>query len=261
MKGTLWVLWEFQLRNALRSRWVLLYGGGLLLLTALLFRFGGTAEQVVVSLLNVVLLLVPLVALLYGVLGISSAREFLELMLAQPLQRQELFWGTFGGMALPLLLLPPLSIGIPWLVFAAGRWELLLTLSLGSMVLSLIGAAAGVAFALRWEERLHAIGVAFGFWFALTILYDGFILWAGIALRDYPIEHGLLLALVLNPVDLVRVATLLQLDAAALLGYTGAALERFAGSTLGILLAAGALALWCAFPLWLALRGFLRKDF
>lgn len=261
MRSALLVLWEFQLRHALRSRWVLLYGGGLLVLTVLLFRSGGTAEQVVVSLLNIVLLLVPLVALLYGVLGISSAREFLELMLAQPLRRQELFWGTFGGMALPLLVLPPLSIGIPWLVFASGRWELLLTLSLGSMVLSLIGAATGVALALRWEERLFAIGLAFAAWFALTVLYDGVLLLAGIALRDYPIERGVILALMLNPVDLVRVATLLQLDAAALLGYTGAALHRFVGNGGGILLAAGALLLWCMLPLWLALRSFLRKDF
>ncbi len=261
MKSALLPLWTFQLRNTLRSRWLLLYGGGVFLLTLLVFRFGGTAEHVVVSLLNVVLLLVPLIALLYGVLGISSAREFLELMLAQPIRRHELFWGTFAGMVLPLLLAPAVGIGIPWLVFAPGRWELCATLALGSMLLTLIGAAAGAAFALRWEERLYAVGVAFALWFALTVLYDALVLLAGIALRDYPIEQALLLALALNPVDLVRVVTLLQLDAAALFGYTGALLYRFAGTTGGILLATTVLLLWCVAPLWFALRSFLRKDF
>jgi Cu-processing system permease protein len=66
--------------------------------------------------------------------------------------------------------------------------------------------------------------------------------------------------MVLNPIDLARVGILLQLDSAALLGYTGALFTHvFAGA--GTLLAAGALGAWIAGPLGLAARAFRRRDF
>lgn len=261
MTSAIRVILDFQLRHALRSRWLLFYSTVLLILTALLFWFGGTAEHVVISLLNIVLLLVPLIALLYGVLGISQAREFLELMLAQPMQRYELFWGTFIGMTLPLTLAVPISIGIPWLMLIHQQWGLYATLAFGSALLTLVGAGFGMAFALWWEERLRAVGLSFALWFTLAVLYDALVLLMGVVLHNYPVEHALLGLMFLNPIDLVRVATLLQLDTAALLGYTGALLQKFAGSTIGILLTATALLLWTLLPIILALRGFVRKDF
>ncbi|MEN3027178.1 MAG: hypothetical protein ABDH31_05665 [Chlorobiota bacterium] len=261
MTPTIRTLWEFQLRHALRSRWLLFYSAGLFLLTTLLFRFGGTAEQIVISLLNVILLLVPLISLLYGVLGMSQAREFLELMLAQPLHRHELFWGTFAGMVLPLMLAAPISIGIPWIVLVRERWELFATLAAGAMALTLMNTAFGVAFALWWEERLHAVGTAFALWFAQAVLYDSIALLLGLLLHEYPIERALLVLMVLNPIDLVRVATLLQLDAAALLGYTGALLRHFLGSLGGLLFCTVVLVGWLLLPTALAVRSFLRKDF
>ncbi len=255
------IILDFQLRHAVRSRWLLLYGGSLLVLTTLLIWFGGTAEHAVVSLLNVVLLLVPLIALLYGVLGISQAREFLELMLAQPLERRVLFWGVFTGMAAPLALIVPVSFGIPWLLGVRQLWGVYATLAGGSIALTLIGTAFGMAFALRWDDRLRAFGMTVALWFLLAVVYDAVILVLGITLRDYPIEHGLLVLLFLNPIDLVRVATLLQLDAAALLGYTGALLQHFVGNIAGIMLTIAALLLWTLLPLALAMRSFVRKDF
>jgi Cu-processing system permease protein len=54
---------------------------------------------------------------------------------------------------------------------------------------------------------------------------------------------------------------LLRFDAAALMGYTGAVLQRFFGSVGGSLLAGAALVLWTAVPVALGLRAFQRKDF
>ncbi|HET9513173.1 MAG TPA: hypothetical protein VFO95_04525, partial [Gemmatimonadales bacterium] len=56
----------WDLRNLFRGRWIPVYAGLLLGLTDLLFRFGGSGERVIRSLTNVVLLLVPLVALVFG---------------------------------------------------------------------------------------------------------------------------------------------------------------------------------------------------
>ena len=49
-----------------RSRWVLAYFGLILVLTEALVRFGGGGSRAVVSLLNLVLMFVPLTSLVFG---------------------------------------------------------------------------------------------------------------------------------------------------------------------------------------------------
>ena len=71
-------------------------------------------------------------------------------------------------------------------------------------------------------------------------------------------QFGLIL---LNPIDLARILVLLQSDAAALMGYTGAVFERFFGSAYGLALTGGALVAWTGLPFGLGLRRFQSKDF
>jgi Cu-processing system permease protein len=78
---------------------------------------------------------------------------------------------------------------------------------------------------------------------------------------DYPLETPLLILTLLNPLDLGRVALLLDLDAAALLGYTGAVFQRFLGTAEGLALAVTALVAWTLVPLALGFRRFQRRDF
>ena len=82
---------KYELHNVVRSRAVLVYTLFLFLLTDVLFRFGGEGARVVLSLLNVVLLFVPLVSVVFGTMYVYSAREFTELLLAQPVGRRSLF--------------------------------------------------------------------------------------------------------------------------------------------------------------------------
>ena len=64
----------------------------------------------------------------------------------------------------------------------------------------------------------------------------------------------------LNPIDLSRMLIMLQVDLAALLGYTGAVYQRFFGSLGGMLASFTALLLWTLIPAWAAVRAFARKD-
>ena len=64
----------------------------------------------------------------------------------------------------------------------------------------------------------------------------------------------------LNPIDLARTIVLLQMDVSALMGLTGAVMQEFLGSTLGICYAVGVLLLWIIAPLWIAVRIFRKKD-
>ena len=110
-------------------------------------------------------------------------------------------------------------------------------------------------------DRARGLGVAIVLWLGITVLYDAALVLVTTSLADYPLELPLLGLTLLNPVDLGRILLLLRLDAAALMGYTGAVFERFFGSVLGTGVTVGALALWVTAPLLLGLRRFASKDF
>jgi Cu-processing system permease protein len=79
-------------------------------------------------------------------------------------------------------------------------------------------------------------------------------------LSNYPVERPVLVAVVLNAIDLARVIVLLKIDIAALMGYTGAVFERFFGSGREPLISSGALLVWVALPAWLAMRRVTARD-
>lgn len=259
MKAVLQIL-RYQLRDAARSRWVLAYGVLFLLLTEGLFRFGGGGERVIVSLLNAVLLLVPLVGLLFGALHFYHSREFMELMLAQPLERHVLYGGLYGGLALPLMLALALGVGLPFAWHQQGGAALLALLGVG-VALTLVFSGVAFLVALAVEDRAKGMGAALLLWLGAAIVWDGLVLLVLVLFADYPLERAMLVLTFLNPIDLGRVVLLLQLDIAALMGYTGAVFRHFFGSGLGIVIATLALLVWTGAPLWLGFRRFRRKDF
>lgn len=253
---------RYGLSNQLRSRWVLGYGLLFLLLTDALFRFGGSGPRAVASLTNVVLLVIPLVSVMLGTLHVSNSREFVELLLAQPVSRRSLYVGLYLGLAVPLGLAFLLGVGAPLLLHArgAGAGQVAVLLGTGTL-LTLVFTALAFLAGLAFDDRAKGLGFALLLWFASTILYDGLVLLFATLFSDYPLETPMLVLTLLNPVDLARTLLLLSFDLTALMGYTGAVFERFFGSALGITTAAGALLLWTAVPALLGLRSFLRKDF
>lgn len=257
-------VFRYELQDLRRSRWVLGYTLCLFLLTEALLRFGGGGPRAVLSLMNVVLGVVPLVAIVFGTMYLYGSRSFIQLLLAQPVGRGELFAGLYAGLALPLAAGFLLAVGLPFLWDGAGDGTLAgpLTMLLGAgTLLTLVFTALAMLVSLRVNDRAKGLGLAILVWLTATALYDAAIVLVATAFSDYPLELPLLGLTVLNPIDLARVAMLLRLDTAALMGYTGALFERFFGSALGIALSGGALMLWWAGPLLAARRGFCRKDF
>lgn len=251
------------LRDLSRNRWVLAYAGGFFVVAEGLFWFGGTGPQVVLSLLNVTLLVVPLVALVFGILHVYGSREFVELLLAQPVRRADLFRGLYLGLALPLAGAFAVGAGLP---FALHIHSGATAATLGAFFAAGIGltfafAAVATWIALATDDRLKGVGLALGAWLASGLLYDGLVLAASATLGAWPLEKPLLLLMLGNPVDLARVLVLTQVDVPALMGYTGALFQHTFGTLLGTGLALLAMALWCAGPLTLAARRFRLRDF
>jgi Cu-processing system permease protein len=255
---------RYELRDLRRSRWLLGYVLLLLALTDALLRFGGGGPRAVLSLMNVVLVLVPLVSAVFGTMYLYGARDFIELLLAQPVGRGSLFAGLYGGLAAPLAIGFLLGVGLPFLWSGQGDGSLagpLAMLLATGVLLTLVFTALAFLVSLLFEDRAKGLGAAILVWLAATVLYDAVIVLVATAFTDYPLERPMLGLIVLNPVDLGRVLLLLQFDTAALMGYTGAVFERFFGTVLGVGVASGALALWCAGPLVLARGRFRGKDF
>jgi Cu-processing system permease protein len=254
----------YEMKDVVRGKWLLFYGAFFLLLTEGLFRFGGDGGRVILSLVNLVLLLVPLVGVLFGTVYLYGAREFNELLLAQPVSRRQMFGGLYLGLALPLAGSLLVGVGVPFVFrgLPGGRELAVLLVLLGcGVALTFIFVALAFLIAIRITDRMRGLGGALLLWLAFAVLYDGAILLGVTLLSEYPLERPLLFLVLLNPVDLARILLLLNLDVAALMGYTGASLQRFFGTVTGMVVTGAALALWTAVPLLVGSRLFVHKDF
>lgn len=264
MNSALLKVAAYQVRDALRSRWLIGYAAFFALATDGLFRYGGGSMQALISLASIMLLAVPLVALVFGTVFLYGAREYVELLLAQPVRRGRLFGGLYSGLGLALGGAFGGGVGVP-LVLRGGvereAWAPLATILAGGIALTLVFLALAFVIAMRMDDRLKGLGTALGVWLAFALLYDGVVMVLVALLSGFPLERPLLIAMLLNPVDLVRVMVLLQSDASALMGYTGAVFLRFFTGSTGPLAAFAAISMWLALPITLGFRTFARKDF
>jgi Cu-processing system permease protein len=255
---------KYTLYDLSRSRWSYFYFGFYLLFTAALLMLSGEVSKVVISLMNVILILCPLIATMFGVMYYYNSREFVELLLAQPIRRSAIFGGQYLGVAISLSLSLLLGIGLPFLVYgllgSAEIWNFF-TLIGNGVVLSFIFSGLAFWVALRNDNKIKGFGIAILVWLFFAVIYDGLFLLLLLYFRDYPLE-GLSLGLsILNPIDLSRILVLLKLDVSALMGYTGAVFQKFFGTWLGMGLSVLGLLLWILVPGLSMQRMANRKDF
>jgi Cu-processing system permease protein len=259
-----WIIAQHQSRDVLRKRWVIAYAVILSLAGVLLLRLAGSGPSALLSLLNVVLLLIPLIALILGSASLYCAREFTELLLAQPIPRRALFIGLYFGLTIPLAAATVFGLTVPFVIeraLDATTVPMLATLITVSVLLVCVCTALAFYVTVRIHDRARGLGVAMLAWLGMGVLYDGVVLAVATAFRDWPIERAMLGAMLLNPIDLARTVLLVRLDAAALMGYTGAVFRAALGTTAGAVIATITLGLWVALPWWLGARAFDRKDF
>lgn len=261
--GGIWQVAKPQVRNVVRSRWLLCYVAFFLLSTEGLLRFTGGDARTLLSLANIVLFVVPLVTVVYGTIYLYNSREFIELLLAQPLERRTVFAGLYLGLAIPLTAALVAGVSFPFVVHGIGvEGQMpLATMLVGGGALTLIFTGIAFCIALRFEDRLTGLGAGMAIWMLLAFVYDGVMLFVVALLSDSSIEKSLLAASLANPIDLVRIALLLQFDISALMGYTGAVFTRFFSGATGLMVIAVALTTWIAAPLAAGFVAFNRKDF
>ncbi len=249
---------KYILYDILRTRFILLYALFLLLSTIGMYQLDSDTSKVVLSLLNILIIVIPLVSVVFTTIHFYNSYEFIEMMLAQPVNRSTIFISEFVAVSFSLLLAFLAGVGLPILYY--GSNESALQLLFTGIILSLVFVSLAFLSSVLTRDKAKAIGIAMLFWFYFVLIYDAFILWIVYTFSDYPLETTTLTLIALNPVDLARILMILKLDVSALMGYTGAFYKQFFGSGTGFLFSVSILFLWMMIPILTALRIFRKKD-
>lgn len=255
---------KYSFYDLMRSRWSYVYFVFYLLLGFTLLFLNNDLSKAVITLMNVIIILVPLIGTIFGVMYYYNSKEFTELLLAQPLNRSSIFLGQYLGVALSLSLSLVLGIGIPFVFYGLFKstviWDFSLLLISGTF-LTFIFTSLAFNIALSNENKIKGFGYAILLWMLLAIVYDGVFLMSLIIFEDYPLDKLSLVGTILNPIDLSRTLILLKLDISALLGYTGAVFKKFFGTNYGLFISFLSLGLWVIVPTTKIVLKSSKKDF
>jgi len=270
----IWTLAQKELRDALHNRWFVLYTAAFVGL-ALAFSylalagagmvgfagFGRTAA----SLINLVLLIVPLMALTVGAQSLASEQErnTLAYLLAQPISRADIFVGKYLGLLLSLLASLTLGFGISGLVMALNgtgaadptAYVLLVALA---FLLSLTMLSMGFLISALTNRAGVAVGIGLFLWLLFVFFGDLGMMGTAITLR-VPIDTLFWLSLA-NPLQVFKMAAILNIQATLdILGPAGIyAMQRYGQDLLVLFLCV--LLLWVIVPAFLAYTRLAAKS-
>jgi len=249
---------KYVLYDILRSKIVIAYTLFLLVVSVSMFQMEDNSSKAILSLLNIVLIVLPLVSLIFSTIHYYNSYEFIELMSSQPMSRTRILLSEFAGVSISLLSAFFIGVGVPVLLFSPDPTGLALLFT--GMALTLVFTSIAFLASVVARDKARGIGFALLLWFYFALIYDGIVLLILFSFNEYPLEKLTLLLSALNPIDLGRIFIMLKMDISALMGYTGALYKDFFGSSTGILFTTCIMVLWIVIPLWLAVRKFKKKD-
>lgn len=249
---------KYVMADILRNKIVLTYTLFLLTISLTVFNLEDNSSKGLLSLLNIILIIVPLVSIIFSTIYVYNSSEFLELLVSQPLKRKAIWLSLFSGLASALALAFIIGAGIPIMLYELTSTGIMMMVT--GVLLSVIFVAIAMFAAVRIRDKAKGIGAAILLWLYFALIFDGLVLFLLFQFQDYPVEKGLVGISAFNPVDLARILILLKMDVSALMGYTGAIFRNFFGTTAGMICAFSVLILWVSIPLYLSNRRFIRKD-
>ena len=255
---------KYSFKDLSRSRWSYVYFLFYLLLGFTLLFLNNDLSGAVITMMNVIIVLIPLIGTIFGVMYYYDSKEFTELLLAQPVKRSSIFLGQYFGVAISLAASLVLGLGIPFVAYglfqSAAIFDFTMLLITG-VFLTFIFTALAFNIALSNENKIKGFGYAILLWLFLAVIYDGIFLMALMHFQEYPLDKFALIASMGNPIDLSRILIILKLDISALLGYTGAVFKNFFGTNFGSTLSLILLAVWVIVPVWRISAKAKKKDF
>jgi len=249
---------KYVMVDILRSKVAVAYTLFLLAISLSIFNLEDNSAKGLLSMLNIILIIVPLVSLIFSTIYMYNSAEFIELLLSQPIQRKNLLLSMYAGICLSMIVAFAIGAGIPMILLEGSVTAYVMTLT--GFALTAVFVSLSVLGAVITRDKAKGIGIAIMMWLFFSLLYDGLILLIMFQFSDYPLEKAVVAFCSLNPVDLARILILLKLDISAMMGYTGAIFNQFFGTSTGIVYSTTVMLLWMIIPFLVALRKFKTKD-
>ncbi|MEO8961375.1 MAG: ABC transporter permease subunit, partial [Ginsengibacter sp.] len=233
---------KYVIVDIVQNKIVLIYTVLLLVISLSVFNLENNSAKGLLSLLNIILIIVPLICIIFSTIYIYNSSEFIELLVSQPLKRRTIWLSIFSGLATSLSIAFFIGAGIPILLYhadATGFMMIAMGLFLTVVFVSIAMLAAGLT-----RDKAKGIGLAILLWLYFSLIFDALVLFFLFQFQDYPLENVMVVISFLNPIDLGRIQILLQMDISALMGYTGAVFREFFGNSTGIILSFLGLIIW-----------------
>ena len=249
---------RFILFDILKNKIVIMYTILVFIISWSVLGLDNNETKATLSLLNVVLLVVPLVSIIFSTIYVYNSSQFIELLLSQPVPRGKVWFNLFLGLSTALILAFLLGCGIPILLYSS--IETGLSVLITGIFLSIIFTSLAMLAAIFSRDRAKGIGISIFIWMFFAIIYDGILLLLMFQFADYPIEGIMATLAAINPIGLSRIFVLLQLDVAAMLGQAGAIFKQVFGAGGGMVISLLILTIWTFVPFLWSLILFNKKN-
>ena len=265
-----------ELLLAARSRWTQIFAGVFAILALGVsasgyILSGGYGFQdfarTSASLVQLVVLVVPLASLLMGVLSLAPERSTAELLFSQPVSRRTILIGKLLGLFVALAAAEFVGFGLAGLVVFSTTGEeggggyVLLVLSSLLLTAAFLAIAALLAAGAVGRKRTRALALALVVWFVAVILFDLVALGVASLLPSTAASRLLIVSVIANPAGAVRTGALLGIQGTAAFGSASLAFLRFTGgpARAAVMLALSILA-WVVLPSLAAMSRLSRVD-
>ena len=254
------LLTQKEILNARRNRWFILFAiifAGLSLALSWLglagvgqYNLAGFGKTTA-SLINLILLIVPLMGLTLGAISIASEREkgTLLYILSQPVSHFEVLLGKFIGLGVSLLAALLIGFGLSGYLIAirGGTTEIANYISLigFTFLLTLVSLGLGMLISSALRKTETAIGIALFLWLLLVFFGDLGVI--GTSLFFKLNTNQLFTLSMLNPLQVFKIGALSSIRGnLEILGPVGLYAVRSFGSQL-VFLIVGILLFWIVF--------------
>src|SRR5688572_21963988 len=200
LNDTMLKLSRYIIYDILRSKIIIGYAAFLFIVSVSMFQMEENSSKAMLSLLNIVLIVLPLVSLVFSTIHYYNSYEFIELMSSQPISRTRILLSEYAGVSISLLTAFLIGVGVPVLVYAPDEtgYALLFT----GVSLTLVFTSIAFLASVLARDKAKGIGLVLLLWFYFALIYDGLVLLILFSFSDYPLEKLILLLTSLNPLDL-----------------------------------------------------------
>lgn len=250
--------------DLIRSKWAFLIlsffafsGWGLL-------YFSTSLSKAILSIMHINIFVVPMISVVLTSIYYYNSRDYIELLLAQPVKRKSVFLGQYVGVSSAISLSFLLGNIIPFLIYgtfiSTDIWSFF-NLILNGILIIFIFVGFTFNICLLINDKIKGFGIVILMLLYFSILYDGLVLGILLYFKEYPLEKLSIILTLLNPIDLSRINTLLQLDISVLMGYTGASFQKFFGTFMGLIISYSSFVIWILFNLLVLHIIIRKKDF